>query len=151
MYDNEKVITKTFAAGETLIHEGEKSDHVYLIIHGSVQILKALPDGIQPVAVISSGEILGEIGLLSNEPRCATAIALEDTKALLIRDNTLRAALEDDSFPLLRPLTKQLVSRLKDFESQHRMNVQRIERLENQVKTMQERLLPFDLSEENPL
>ena len=150
MMNKETLITRDFKAGETILHEGETGEHIYLIISGSVQIFKDHRKSRQPIAVLSSGEILGEIGILSNEPRSATAVALEDTKVVMVNDRILHAALKDKRFPLIRPLTKQLVSRLKEFEQQNMIHLQRIERLETELQTMRERLLPLDLTTDNP-
>lgn len=150
MLDRDILLTKDFKAGETIIREGETGEHLYLIISGSVQIMKNLRNAPQQIATLTSGEILGEIGILSNEPRSATAIALEDTKVVMVKDDAIHSALTENTFPLIRPLTQQLVSRFKEYEQQHMANLQRIERLENEVDNMRERLLSFELAADNP-
>lgn len=150
MFNNETLLTRDFKTGELILREGETGEHIYLIISGSVQILKNHPHNPQQIATLASGEILGEIGILSNEPRSATAIALEDTKVVMVRDQILHTALTDERFPLIRPLTKQLVSRLKEFEQQNMAYLQRIEKLETELQTMRERLLPIELAADNP-
>jgi CRP-like cAMP-binding protein len=150
MFDRDILLTKEFKAGETIIREGETGEHLYLIISGSVQILKNHRNTPQQVATLTNGEILGEIGVLSNEPRSATAIALEDTKVVMVKDETILSALTDNNFPLIRPLTQQLVNRFKEYEQQHLANLQLIERLESEMDTMRERLLSFELAADNP-
>ena len=150
MFNDETLLTRDFKTGETILREGETGEHIYLIISGSVQILKNHHNSPQQIATLSTGEILGETGILSNEPRSATAIALEDTKVVMVNNRILHTALTDERFPLIRPLTRQLVSRLKEFEQQHMIQLQRIERLETELRTMRERLLPIDLAADNP-
>ena len=148
--NNETLLTRDFKPGETILREGETGEHLYLIIRGCVQILKSHHDSQQPIATLSSGEILGELGILSNEPRSATAVALEDTKVVMVKEQLLHSALTNERFPLIRPLTRQLVSRLKEFEQQNTANIQRIEKLESEIQMMRERLLPIDLATDNP-
>lgn len=150
MLNEETLLTRDFKTGETILREGETGEHVYLIISGSVQILKNHRDTPLQIAVLSSGEILGEIGILSNGPRSATAVALEDTKVVMVKDQILHSALTETRFPLIRPLTRQLVSRLKEYEQQNMANLQRIENLESELRTVRERLLPIDLAADNP-
>lgn len=150
MTDNEALLTRIFKAGETILREGETGEHLYLIISGSVEILKEQPNRPQQVAILASGDILGEFAVLSNEPRSATAVALEDTKVVMVKDQILHNALKDQRFPLIRPLTRQLVLRLKEFEQQHVASLQRIARLEEELRKMHERLLPLDLATGNP-
>ena len=150
MTDNEALLTRIFKAGETILREGETGEHLYLIISGSVEILKEQPNSPQQVAILTSGDILGEFAVLSNEPRSATAVALEDTKVVMVKDQILHNALKDERFPLIRPLTRQLVLRLKEFEQQHVASLQRIARLEEELRKMHERLLPLDLATDNP-
>jgi len=150
MTDNEALLTRIFKAGETILREGDTGEHLYLIISGSVEILKDQPTHPQQIAILASGDILGEFAVLSNEPRSATAVALEDTKVVMVKDQILHNALKDERFPLIRPLTRQLVLRLKEFEQQHVASLQRIARLEEELRKMHERLLPLDLATDNP-
>jgi len=60
-----------FAPGSMIFPEGGVSDHLYIVLDGSVDV--AVAGG--PVGFIASGECLGETSLLSNTPHSATATA----------------------------------------------------------------------------
>jgi NADH dehydrogenase len=60
-----------FEAGEIILEQGEVGDKVYFIRTGNVQILK---DGVS-LGELGPGDVLGEIALISNHPRAATARA----------------------------------------------------------------------------
>ncbi len=151
MNNNDTITTRIYKADEIIMEEGEKGNHVYLIISGSVKIFKRTENKPQSIATLSSGDIIGEMGILTNEPRNATAVALEESKVVLIRDHTLHSALLNDKLPIIKPLTKQLVLRCKDIEESNKRNLEKINKLEIEVAELKEQLLQRTLTEENPL
>lgn len=79
--------TVNVAAGDTIIQEGEISDDVFIIQSGAVNVIKREKDsGTQfQLATLASGESIGEVSLLDNEPRSASVIAIEDSILLKIK------------------------------------------------------------------
>ncbi|MFN3651888.1 MAG: cyclic nucleotide-binding domain-containing protein [Armatimonadota bacterium] len=72
-----------FAAGERLMRQGEEADCLYLILSGQVEVLVEDGSGHStPVAELGPGSFLGEMGLITGEPRSATALALTRVSAL---------------------------------------------------------------------
>ncbi len=67
----------------------------------------------------------------------------------MIKDRTLRMALLNNDLPILRPLTRQLVVRFKEAEQQSLSYKKKIARLEEENAGLRQRLLDFELSEEN--
>ena len=66
---------RNFATGEVIFSEGDDSHEAYLILSGRVEVLKAAPGGPLCLAVLGGGDLLGEMGLLEDQPRSATARA----------------------------------------------------------------------------
>jgi CRP/FNR family transcriptional regulator, cyclic AMP receptor protein len=100
-----------FAAGEVLFSEGDASDRAYLLQSGRVEISKSTGGGSVRLAVLGAGELVGEMGLLEERPRSATARALEEVTAESIQPEELVGRLVDDpgaSFDLLRALFERL-------------------------------------------
>jgi small-conductance mechanosensitive channel/CRP-like cAMP-binding protein len=62
----------SFATGETLIQGGEAGDSMFVIAEGLVRVYA---DGGVKVGEVAAGEYLGEMSLLTGEPRAATATA----------------------------------------------------------------------------
>ncbi len=84
--------TKRFAVGETLIQEGEIGKEAYLLVRGSVLITKKTKQGkVVILRTCDVGDIVGEMALISAEPRSASVRALEETEvAVLTRPMILR-------------------------------------------------------------
>jgi CRP/FNR family transcriptional regulator, cyclic AMP receptor protein len=68
--------TVTFAAGAVIFEEGEIGNHLYAIQSGQVRIVK----GAETLELVDAGEIFGEMALVDNQPRSATAIAETDVE-----------------------------------------------------------------------
>lgn len=73
---------KTFQAGDVIFSEYEPGDNFYLIQSGRVQIVKIFGDLEKTIAVLNPGEIFGEMAILEEAPRSATAIAIDQVTAL---------------------------------------------------------------------
>lgn len=65
---------RTFTSGQTLFQEGESGDVLYIVDEGEVEIRI---NG-QLLETIGPGGILGEMALIDEQPRMATAIARTD-------------------------------------------------------------------------
>jgi CRP/FNR family transcriptional regulator, cyclic AMP receptor protein len=75
------MVPQQFPAGTTIFAEGDPSDRAYLVRSGRVEIVKRTPNGRLRLAVLGEGDVLGEMGLLDERPRSATAIAVETVVA----------------------------------------------------------------------
>ena len=66
---------RQLADGELLCAEGDTGDALFIISRGRIGVFKAVPDGSTvQVATRGSGEVVGEMALLTGEPRSATLI-----------------------------------------------------------------------------
>jgi CRP/FNR family cyclic AMP-dependent transcriptional regulator len=75
---------KLYPAGKKIFSEGEAGDRAFLVQSGAVEIFKETRDGIELLGRIAPGGIFGEMALLDNRPRMATARAAEDTVCVVI-------------------------------------------------------------------
>jgi len=80
----EKIIhRRSFKAGETIFWEGEPGVGMYIIQRGSVTISKYFAQEERKVlAMLKAGEFFGELALLDETPRSASAMAKEEAKIL---------------------------------------------------------------------
>ena len=92
--------------------ENEQGDTLFMILEGRVRVTILGDDGREVIlSVLSPGDFFGEIALLDNEPRSATAIAAEDSELLLLQRNEFQGAMSENpsiSGALIRVLTARL-------------------------------------------
>ena len=98
--------TKPFLKHETLIREGERGQEMFMIARGAVQVFRGNRDEPQVLATLKAGDILGEMSLLSDEPRVASAVTTTHGSALVLRKKDFQKFLDQN--PQLRRRIKQL-------------------------------------------
>jgi predicted acylesterase/phospholipase RssA/CRP-like cAMP-binding protein len=98
--------------GEFLIHQDDSADAIYLVTSGRLHVLSIGPDGTEtPIAEIGRGEVVGEMALISREPRTASVQALRDTQLLKLPAETFTRLVRD--YPeALRRVGGTIVTRL---------------------------------------
>ncbi len=144
-----KFITQDYKKGETLFEQGDIGDYIYIIINGSVEVRKESKGKTSCIAKVSSGDIIGEMAILTDEPRCASGVALEPTRVIMVRDRTLRLALLNNDLPILKPLASQLVLRLKEAQQQADYYRKKYKKLEQEVAQLKDNLLLYEIREDN--
>ena len=82
---------RTFAAGATLMHEGERADHVIVILGGRTRICVDENGRERVLAERGLGQLVGERGALQVSVRSATVIALEMVWALVVQTKDFAA------------------------------------------------------------
>jgi len=73
---------RTYQAGEMIFSEFEPGDTFYLIQSGRVQLVKLVGDLEKTLDILQPSEMFGEMAILENSPRSATAIALDTVTVL---------------------------------------------------------------------
>jgi CRP/FNR family transcriptional regulator, cyclic AMP receptor protein len=104
-------IGRDFRAGDVLFREGEEGREMFVIQGGRVQVSKKIGEAERPIAVLGRGEFLGEMAILNNKPRSATATVLDDASCLVIDGHTLETMISSNTEIAVR-LIKKLASRL---------------------------------------
>jgi len=74
--------SRTFHQGEIIFSEFELGDTFYLIQTGRVQLVKLVGDLERTLDILNPSEMFGEMAILEDSPRSATAVALEEVKVL---------------------------------------------------------------------
>ncbi len=101
------------SAGNALFRIGEPGDSLYVLMAGTLGVYVPRPNGESPlVALIKAGETVGEMALLSGEPRSANVIALRDCELLRLDREDFEHLLNCHP-ALMAALNKLLVQRLR--------------------------------------
>ena len=85
----------SFAAGETIVAEGDLADRFYVIARGEVAISRRSPEGEEvKLAKLGSGQFFGEVGILAETRRTATVCAVGDVELIALSWKEFQQTLE---------------------------------------------------------
>ena len=110
--------TRTFQAGEMIFSEFEPGDTFYLIQSGRVQLVKIIGDIERTLDILQPSEMFGEMAILENSPRSATAIALDVVKVLEFNSQNFEILLMGNpqiALKLLRMFSKRIYDSKRRF------------------------------------
>lgn len=87
---------------QIIFHHGDPGGLLYIIIDGKVKITHSTPDGQEALlAILGGGDFFGELALLDDSPRSATAEAIEPTEVLTLhREDFMRYIRSNPDFAL---------------------------------------------------
>jgi len=108
---------KEFPKGSVLFNEGEPGKEMFVIQSGRVAITKQVRDVEKVLAVLGPGEFFGEMAIISNKPRNASANVQEDAKLLVIDPKTFEGMIRGNSEIAVR-MIKKLAERLSEADAQ---------------------------------
>jgi CRP-like cAMP-binding protein len=73
-----------FAQGQTILHEGDPGDEMFLLHSGRVQVVEGSGRNASTLAELGPGEVFGEMALLTGNLRSASVIALTEVDASVL-------------------------------------------------------------------
>jgi CRP-like cAMP-binding protein len=72
--------SRCYTSGETIISEGEPNQYLYLVLKGTVEVLKKGENGMQQIAEIGTAGSLGEMSIFDPGPSSATVKAVNEVE-----------------------------------------------------------------------
>ena len=78
------LVEKEYQQGDLIFAEGDTGKALYIILNGSVSIAKRCGNENRVLADLSAGSFFGELALIDQVPRFASATAMEKTTLLII-------------------------------------------------------------------
>lgn len=108
-----------FSAGTFIVREGETGDAAYIVVSGRCEVRKETPSGTQTLLTLGPGDVFGEMAILTEGPRTASVVAIEDTDVLVVTGAVLEqemAALK----PWMATLMKSLATRFRSIDAASR-------------------------------
>jgi len=106
-----------YKKNEVIFYEGEPGVGMYIIENGKIGIYKNFDDDSrEELAILGPGDFCGEMALLDESPRSATAVALQDTDLLgLFRPDLFRLIHRNPRLgnKILLKLAQMLAKRLR--------------------------------------
>ena len=82
----------TFEAGSVILQQGDAGSSMFIVLDGAARVtVSGTPSGERELAVLASGDFLGEMSLLTGTPRTATVTAVTALQAVEITKETMEA------------------------------------------------------------
>lgn len=120
---------RKFSAGGEIFREGDPGDGLYFVKGGLVEISGLInADARRVFSQLGPGEIFGEMSVIEDRPRSATATALKETEIFFIPRGEMFALLQR-SPALAFNMLQEISHRLRDFNQHHLREVVQAERL----------------------
>ncbi|MCP4601551.1 MAG: Crp/Fnr family transcriptional regulator [Proteobacteria bacterium] len=107
---------KKAAAKEVLFREGEAGAEMFVIRTGSVRVFIEANGVEKTLAVLGPSEFVGEMSLLTGQPRSATAVVEEEAELLVVGTKVLEEMIVQNTEIALR-LIRKLARRLESADS----------------------------------
>jgi CRP-like cAMP-binding protein len=110
---------------EILFREGDQGDAFFIVHEGGVELTVARPSGqVEKLALRRPGEVFGEMALLNDAPRSATARAAKASRLIRIDKSAFQDLLGENQLALgiLASLSKALRALDMRFTAQERLN-----------------------------
>jgi diguanylate cyclase (GGDEF)-like protein len=111
---------QVYPSGYILTRQGEPPDNLWVLFSGRVRVVEATADGQSEMLLgeLGKAEVFGEVGILRDQPRSATIIAVDRTHCLVLRRRDFLKVL-GESPDLATGLLRVLASRL--YEADRRL------------------------------
>ncbi len=109
---------KIFQPNDIIFCEYEPGDNFYLIQSGRVGIVKIMGDIEKTIDILNPGEVFGEMAILEEAPRSATAVALDKVKALEFNRANFEVLMMGNpqiAMKLLKLFTKRIYDQKRRF------------------------------------
>ena len=102
--------------GTPIMHEGDAIDYLYIVITGRLKVMMGEADGKETIlAILGQGEFFGEMGLIDDNPRSASVVAIEPCELLAVTKRAFRKCLVEN-LELAMAVMRVLVRRLRDAD-----------------------------------
>jgi small-conductance mechanosensitive channel/CRP-like cAMP-binding protein len=112
----EKCEAKIFSPNEPIVRKGQEGKSMFVVHKGSVKI-QIIEDGLaKTVTTLQEGDIFGEMGLFTGEPRSATVVAAEETEVLEIKHTAVKPLFKRNP-NLMEALSETIAERRAQLDS----------------------------------
>jgi CRP/FNR family transcriptional regulator, cyclic AMP receptor protein len=108
---------KVFKAGTRIFQEGDPGEEMFIIQSGQVKITKKTQDGEKTLVILSEGDFFGEMAVIDNEPRSASAVAQTDTKLIALNQAVFEATMQSNAH-IVKKILRNMSSRLRETNKQ---------------------------------
>jgi len=107
-------IPRTYPVGAPIIEEGTTGLGMFVIVDGLIEVFKTEHGEKISVGNSTGGDLLGEMSLVDDQPRSASAVAVKHTECLLLTRDSFRGLVKKDTV-IAWSIVPFLVNRIRDL------------------------------------
>ena len=109
-----------YSDGDAIMRQGEPGTEMYIIASGEVRVMSKMGnEAMAEVARRKEGEVIGEMAIISHEPRTATLLASGDVRCLCIDQKQFESIIRErpeTSLAIMRVLIARVQQMAKTLE-----------------------------------
>jgi len=110
-----KKFGKTYKPGDIIFKEGDIGDEMFIIRSGKIAITKLSRDVETTLAILDAGEFFGEMAIIDNQPRSASAKAETDVEVIILSSDIFESQITTNPKLIMRILRK-MSNRLREAD-----------------------------------
>jgi CRP/FNR family cyclic AMP-dependent transcriptional regulator len=111
-------ILRNVGRGAIVLHAGDRTDYIYFVLSGNLKVLVSDEDGREVIlTMIGPGEVFGEMGVLDEDVRSATVLAVSSANLVVMSKGDFKRVMLDNAEVALQ-ITRNLVQRLRQADRQ---------------------------------
>jgi thioredoxin reductase (NADPH) len=84
-------------AGEVLVEPGQTPPGIFVVLDGSIEIMRVLDSNITLITALRAGQFTGEVGTLAGRPALVRILAKTPARVVLITRERLLTLVQNDS------------------------------------------------------
>lgn len=109
-----KGMTMDLKKGDVVFYQGTVGNQMYVVLGGCIGLF----DGKKHLATLRAGDMFGEMALINNEPRSATATAAEDCRLFVLSESTFQKLMtKKAAIRILLNIIGTMSKRLRDMNA----------------------------------
>jgi serine/threonine-protein kinase len=111
--------TRTFAAGQLIVHEGDAADEAYVVTAGQAEAFRNERGRRVSLRMLGPGDVFGEGALFAAGTRNASVVAVDEVTAIVVSRESIHDELALDSW--IGSFVRSLAVRYRDLEARRRV------------------------------
>src|SRR3970040_135193 len=110
------VARKSVSRSPAVMAEGDPTDSLYIVLSGRLKVMMSDAEGKEVIlTILGPGEFFGEMGMIDDEPRSASVVAIEACELLYISKRDFKKCLAEN-FEMAMAVMRGLVRRLREAD-----------------------------------
>ena len=110
------IARKSVPRSTTVMAGGDPTDSLYIVLSGRLKVMMSDAEGKEVIlTILGPGEFFGEMGLIDDEPRSASVVAIEACELLYISKRDFKKCLAEN-FDMAMAVMRGLVRRLREAD-----------------------------------